>query len=121
MKNKGSGTQLILGMTGMEAQLGSFGTVNDASLKLRLPETFAPSDIKRIARDCEVLKQKLDNDPGAMRELLTLVVGGRFAEARSVAEKLKLTEEDFAADGGGLIWLAVAAAAAVLLWATDAY
>lgn len=119
MENKG--TQLMLGITGMEGQLGGFSTVTDVLLKLQAPATFAPSDIKRIARDCEVLKQRLDKDPGAMCEFLTLVVEGRFAEAHPLAKKLKLTEEDFAAQDGGLLWLAVAAAAAVLLWSKKAY
>jgi hypothetical protein len=117
---KNGSTQLTFGLTGIEQRVGDFETATEVVLKVRAPASFKASDMKRMSRDCDLLKQRLDENPNEMGELLSLVIAGRLQDARPLAKRLKLREEDFAAQGGGLLWLAVAVGAAVLLWPKEA-
>jgi hypothetical protein len=113
--------QLTLGIKGIEGQRGDLDTISDLTLHIQAPPSFKVLDIRRVAKDCEILKQKLDENPKEMGKFLSLIVAGRFQEAQPLAEKLGLTEEEFATQEGGLVWLAIAVAAVILLWPSKAY
>jgi len=118
---KNSSTRITFGITELEGRLGSFETASDLTLKVRTPASFKVSDMKRMRRDCEILKQKLEDHPEEMCELLSLVVNGRMEDAQATAKRLDFDEDDFTAKEGGLLWLAVAVALAILLWPKKAY
>src|SRR5271157_3807730 len=108
--------RLSIGLMGLEGELGSFKTMGDTVLTIQIPASFNHSHIQRMLRDCETLKAKLDNHPEEMAELLSHVAAGRFSEGRELAQKLKLTEEEFVSKDGGLFWVLIAVCAVVLLW-----
>jgi hypothetical protein len=86
--------------------------------RLEIPESLSPADIRRAARDAKVLYERLTEHPKEMHELLSAVLKGDKKSAQGGIRQLRLTEADFEAEEGGLLWLVVLI---VLLYATDAY
>ncbi len=75
-------------------------------------------DARKLARDCELVKAAALSDPEKLRSILAAFAEGKSEEeirraARAVVD-LGLDEEQVVKAGGGLIWLVVFAAAAVL-------
>ena len=110
--------QGIVGITGLERQAGGFFTSKDRIGRIDIPTSFGPEDLQRAQRDCEILAEKLRDQPGEMASLLEAITHNKFDEAHRMIGQLRLTEQEFSSQGGGLYWLVVVG---VLLYATDAY
>lgn len=95
---------VMFGITGLEGQ-------TDLKFKVRAPAGFTPSDLQRIAKDCDILKEKLASHPQEMSDLMALVLKGKLRDAREIARELNITEEAIVAQEGGFFFLILAAVA----------
>lgn len=105
-------------VTSCEQKKGDFATSITYSRHLALPDKFELENVQRAQRDCEILGRILHSHPEDMSQLLELILKNDVAEAKQVASKLGLTEEDFTKQGGGFLWIVVIV---VVLIATNAY
>lgn len=67
-------------------------------------------DFEKMRRDCELLKELIENHPDAVQKMLTLLQDGKpsdVEEAERLGEEIGLTESAFYEQGGGLAWLIV--------------
>lgn len=70
----------------------------------------ASMDSKKLARDCDLLKEIAVKYPNELKEcLIALQAGGvsGVEKAEEITKKIGLTEEKFAKDGGGFFFIVV--------------
>jgi hypothetical protein len=94
----------------LEQKTGDFLASVSHGYHLPLPEVFKPGDIRRAQRDCEILGKILQSHPGDVSALLENAVKNNITGANQIASKLGLSEEEFTRQGGGCLWLLIAAA-----------
>jgi hypothetical protein len=105
-------------LTGFEQTKGGFAISTDYVRHLKLPTSIKAEDLQRAQKDCEILAGKIRSHPEEMSALLAAALRNDVAQAKELARKLGMTEEAFANEGGGFLWIVVIV---VLLIATDAY
>ena len=105
-------------VTGFEQGKGDFLVSTNLCRSLKLPEGLKAEDVQRVQRDCEILAGILRDNSEEASALLQNIIENKMERAKEISSKLGLTEEEFAKQGGGLMWLVVVV---VLLYATDAY
>jgi len=116
--NKSVAIQATVKLGGFAETKGGFTAFADLARRLEIPAQFHLDDIKRAQRDCEILGEKLKNNPKEAAELFQYIVDNKLDAARQLSRKLGINEQEFLEKGGGLIWLVVIV---VLLYATDAW
>lgn len=98
---------LSIGITGSKEQQAGFDVASGLNVLLELPKNF-PADHHAVAlRDFEILKDILKGHPREFEQIAKAAAEGKFADAKKVAEKIGLTEENFIRLKGGC-WVAVA-------------
>jgi hypothetical protein len=76
-------------------------------------------DLKRIERDCDIIKKIIKTHPQAIQELITAVTGetggepSRILKVAEVLEQIGFTEQASRKQGGGIIALLILAGAAL--------
>src|SRR4051794_23620769 len=101
--------QLVFGLTGYAATVGGVNVTRDRVARLDLPQNFSAENLKTMQKDLEILSQAVANSPDDIVALQNAVLANNFHSARDVAHKLGLAEEALVAQGGGYVWLVVAA------------
>jgi hypothetical protein len=86
--------------------------------KLDIPQHFTREDVAVAAKDAELLHRRIISNPDDFTELLNSITGGDSKKCQGLVRSLRLTEQDFKDDGGGIVWLVVVA---VLLYSTEAH
>lgn len=116
--NKATAIQATVKLSGFTKSKGGFTTFTDLARRLEIPTQFHSDDIKRAQRDCEILAEKLKNNPKEAAKLFQCIVDNKLDDARQLSKKLGIDEQEFLEKGGGLMWLVVIV---VVLYATDAW
>ena len=116
--NKATAIQATVKLSGFAENKGGFTGFTDIARRLEIPTKFSPGDIKRAQRDCEILAEKLKNNPEEAAKLFQCIVDNKLDDARQLSRKLGIDEQEFLEKGGGL-WMLIILA--VLLWGTDAW
>lgn len=115
MPEAASSVQLVIGLTGLEAQAADVSFLRDQIFRIPLPPTFDPSHIERMQRDCEMLAGIAKKSPDRLREFHNAALRNDFGSATRIANEIGLQEEQFYADGGGMWgWIALAAVVIVV-------
>lgn len=109
---------IIAGITGHTSKAGSFNLEVDRIIRMAVPKTFKSSDIAKFRRDCEIFLQRLQDSPKGFQDFLKEASAGNFGAAQAIAERVKITEEDFEREGGG--WVVVVLIVVFLLIAHEA-
>ena len=77
-------------------------------------------DLKQIERDSELIKKTVQKNPEVIQQLIEAVTGtdggeiSRILEANEALQKIGFTEKGAQGEGGGLIFLIILVAAALL-------
>lgn len=116
--NKATTIQATVKLSGFAGNKGGFSVLADLARQMDIPKQFHLDDIKRAQRDCEILAEKLKNNPKEAMELFQSIVDNKIDDARRLSGKIGIDEQKFIDQGGGLMWLVVVV---VLLYATDAW
>jgi hypothetical protein len=106
---------IIAGVTEVAVKTGSFNTAFDQVVRIAAPRLPTGKDLTKIRRDCEILVQRIQKEPGKVQELLKAGLAGNMLAGRKLLGELKLTEKDFEAEGGGC-WFFVVLAVIVILF-----
>lgn len=80
--------------------------------QIEVPATIS---IAQLKRDCEQILAILAKSPNEVQDIVAKVHSGDHEGARKIVERIGLTEEAFASQGGGFWHLLILAAAAYLL------
>lgn len=111
--------QALIGLSGFKNTIEGFPISRDHTFQLELPQSFTAEDIQRMRKDAEGLASLLRNYPDEMQAFVQAVSQGKFGEARKVAQKVGLTEENFVSQGGGLFWVVVFTHFIIVYFLTD--
>ncbi|MFF1613244.1 hypothetical protein ACFVYA_36225 [Amycolatopsis sp. NPDC058278] len=101
---------LMMGITDYAYDAQGLAMSTDHLTRVRLPEQFAAEDIARMRTDFELLAKAMRDHPSEMALLLGAHCSKDAAVSRRIADELGLSEDNFKAQGGGIIWGVVAAA-----------
>jgi hypothetical protein len=91
----------------------------DRSISIALPLENRADVVARIARDCEIILERIQQDPKAVEGLVSAVTAGDLVRAKEIGKGVKLTEPDFEREGGGAFWLVIIVGA-LLLYSSEA-
>src|SRR5215472_4405496 len=80
--------------------------------QIEVPATISTAQLKR---DCEQMLALLAKSPNDVQDIVAKIHGGDHQGARKIVERIGLTEEAFASQGGGFWHLLLLAAAAYLI------
>ena len=97
----------VVTLSGFKHTTGGFTISRDHVVRVEMPEHFTTEDIQRFRNDAELLTARLRESPEEMKALLDTAIQGNIRQAQQIAQNLKLTEDDFSAQGGGLIGLII--------------
>ena len=100
---------LVIGSIGRSHEADGLSVETDHLNRVRMPEHFTAEDVARIATDYELLAKMMRERPSEMGDLLDAHCRRDHEESRRLASDLNLSEENFVAQGGGIIWGVVAA------------
>jgi hypothetical protein len=116
-KKKSSLGTVVIGVAGSGLPQSIFDVAAGRSIRAAIPENFTAEHVALAARDSELLMGMLKNHPHEFCEMVNAINTGKFTEARKMAEKVGLTEENIISQGGGLwaVVIVIAVAAALLL------
>lgn len=97
---------LILGLAGASSKRnGSVNLSLDRLIRMSAPKSFTAREVAKVRRDCEILLERLKDDPKGFQSLVKVANSGDMSAARKLAKKMKLTELDFEKEGGGCFFL----------------
>lgn len=99
---------LICGIVGLDRGDHAFPMSMDKVNRVRLPSRFGPEDIQRIGTDFEILAGMFRDHPEEMARMLESYARKDAAASRKMAESLRISEETFTSQGGGIFWGVVA-------------
>lgn len=109
-----------IGVTGTAQTQSKFDIAFGNSIRVEVPETFAAEHVALATRDCEILAEILKSNPRELGQIVSATTTGKLAEAKEIAEKIGLTEDNFIKqDGGMLAVVIVIAIGCALLLAHD--
>jgi hypothetical protein len=111
---------LLFGLTDIATKLGSSNATTDELIRLAAPKSFSAKDLAKMRQDCEILLDRSKKSAGDFQALVTAGLSGDLNKAGELATKLKLREEDFENEGGGVI-LVILVIAIVLLYSKKAH
>lgn len=113
-------SELVAAIVGTAfARQGAFDVAEEKTVRIAIPEKLSAEHVGLAAQDCEILQGILSESPGETTEILAAVAAGRIGEAREVAKRIGITEESFAARGGGMWAIILVAVACALLLEHD--
>jgi hypothetical protein len=92
----------IIGVEGFSHTADEMTVTKDYVSRIQLRTSFTRKDLDVIAKDCELLAKLLRERPQEMIELLEAAARNELGKARTIANKIGLTEEHFVSQGGGL-------------------
>jgi len=107
---------------GVSTQRGDFGALAGErvhTVNLAIPDALSEGDLRIVERDFELLLEIARAHPKGINEVLKAAAAKDYGLAKSRASAIGFTEADFRQRGGGC-WLALAVAAAILLYASKA-
>ena len=110
----------VVTLSGFKHTMGGFTISRDHVVQVEMPEHFTTEDIQRFRIDAERLAARLRESPEEMKAFLDTAIQGDIRQAQQIAQKLKLTEEDFSAQGGGLIGLIIVGIILLIVLAGEA-
>ena len=110
--------QATVKLHGFIQNKGGFELISDLTRRMQIPSSIQLNDIKTAQRDCELLGEKLKNNPKEAAALFQCILDNKLDEARSRSQQLGIDEKKFTENGGGFLWLVVIV---ILLYATDAF
>lgn len=114
-----SGASLIAGVAGTARPLGKFQVGAGTTVAIALPDDFGADHTNLAIKDCEIVAGILKQYPKEVAEMLAAVGAGRLAEAKKVAVRIGITEDNFTKQGGGMLALILLAIGCALLLAHD--
>jgi hypothetical protein len=84
--NKATAIQATVKLSGFAESKGGFTTFTDLTRRLEIPTQFPSDGIKRAQRDCEILAEKLKNNPKKAAELFQCIVDNKLDDARQLSK-----------------------------------
>jgi hypothetical protein len=102
----------VVGLTACEGKTGGFSVSTDRVLRIELPRQFTEKDLEVMHKDFQQLAALLKDRPKDMASFFNASLNHKIREANGAAKKLGLREEEFTAEGGGIIWWVVGAVVA---------
>jgi|HubBroStandDraft_6_1064221.scaffolds.fasta_scaffold270016_1 hypothetical protein len=108
---------IVVGLADVSSRsVGSFNLSIDQLVRIAVPESFGAPEVAKVRRDCEILLERIKGHPEGFQDLVKLANSGDLSAVHALAKKLKLTEPDFAKEGGGCIFLLVCLGILVLAY-----
>jgi len=116
-KPKRSGGAVVIGVAGAVQPQSKFEVAAGRSVRVEIPEKFTAEHVALAARDSEILAEILKRHPHEFSEIVSAVTAGKFKEAKEMAQKIGLTEENFVSKHGGMwaLVIGIAIGCALLL------
>jgi len=99
------GTRLVLGYEKDKIDYNGFESALAVSTKHEFPDVASDKAIETMKRDLEIMLERLDSHPDEFLRLFTAVKEGDLDEASAASRAARLSEEEFAAEGGGWFWV----------------
>lgn len=112
-----NGMKLLAGFDDMPQPTNGLSASAQRLIKMGLPDQWDPDKITLAANDLRVILSSFEKYPEEHLNLQNAIVRQDFREAREIAKRVGVTEQDLSA-GGGQLWgvvVVIVIAAAVLL------
>ncbi len=106
---------MVIGLTGLTSESGGFTIQQDRVLKLEIPTDLGDCEVVR--RDFELLAGIAGQHPESLNALHKAAIVNDVPAVTRIANEIGLTEDRFAARGGGIFWAMIALAGAGLAYA----
>nr|WSY54647.1 hypothetical protein OG999_33920 [Streptomyces sp. NBC_00886] len=109
--------KLVAGFDEMPQDTNGVTATAQRLIKMGLPDQWDPDKITLAANDLRVILSSFEKYPEEHLNLQNAIARQDFREARAIAKKVGITEQDLSASGGQLwgVVIVIAIAAAVLL------
>ena len=95
------GSQVVISLSGSDAEVDGVKFSREQVFRAELPRSVSRQDIQVMRRDLELLAQIAEQHPDDFTALHNAVLRQDFGTANRLARKIGLSEEQFAAQGGG--------------------
>ncbi|PEG13116.1 hypothetical protein COO04_27245 [Bacillus toyonensis] len=116
-KSNRSGSTLVVGIVGDPKPQSKFEVSSGKNARIEIPKEFTFDHVKLAKNDCEILSEILNHHPQEISKMVNSISIGKFSEAKAIANKIGISEENFIQKEGGMwgLVIVIAVGCALLL------